>query len=31
VGIKFFLDDNGVKYPLNNGAYNSMSIVDIDV
>jgi hypothetical protein len=31
VGIRFFLDDSGVKYPISNGAYNAMSIVDVDV
>jgi hypothetical protein len=31
VGIRFFLDDSGIKYPITNDAYNAMSIVGVDV
>lgn len=30
-GIGFFIDDNGRSYPLNNGTYNPVSIVNITV
>ncbi len=30
LGIEFFQDVNGVKYPLKNGAYNALTIVKVD-
>ena len=30
VGVEFFQDVNGQKYPLKNGAYNALSIVKVD-
>lgn len=29
LGIQFFQDVNGVKYPLKNGAFNALSIVKV--
>ena len=30
VGISFFQDVNGEKYPLKNGAYNAVKVVKVD-
>ena len=30
LGIEFYQDVNGVKYPLKNGAYNALSIIKVD-
>lgn len=30
VGVEFFQDVNGVKYPLKNGSYNALSIIKVD-
>ena len=29
LGVEFYQDVNGVKYPLKNGAYNALSIVKV--
>jgi hypothetical protein len=31
VGIEFFQEVNGTQYPLNNGSYNALSLVQVDV
>ncbi len=30
LGIEFFQDVNGIKYPLRNGAYNALALVNVD-